>query len=92
MAPAHGPDPAAPAHQPGPVAGAQGLASGPPPTGGTVEIGERDNMQDIIERVKIDLDEEEIRRLIDALDHNEAYLLRISTFTLGTSTRYSHPR
>jgi hypothetical protein len=31
-------------------------------------------MQDILEVVKIDLDEDEIRRLIDALDHYEAYL------------------
>ena len=31
-------------------------------------------MQDILERVKIDLDEDEIRRLIDAVDHYEAYL------------------
>jgi len=31
-------------------------------------------MQDIIERVKIDLDEDEIRRLIDGVDHYEAYL------------------
>ena len=28
----------------------------------------------ILERVKIDLDEDEIRRLIDAVDHYEAYL------------------
>jgi hypothetical protein len=38
------------------------------------EIGRRDHMQDILERVKIDLDEDEIRRLIDAVDHYEAYL------------------
>ena len=31
-------------------------------------------MQDILESVKIDLDEDEIRRLIDAVDHYEAYL------------------
>jgi len=31
-------------------------------------------MQAILERVKIDLDEDEIRRLIDAVDHYEAYL------------------
>jgi hypothetical protein len=31
-------------------------------------------MQDIIERLTIDLDEDEIRRLIDAVDHYEAYL------------------
>ena len=42
--------------------------------GRTVEIGEREHTQDIIERVKIDLDEDEIRRLIDAVDHYEAYL------------------
>ena len=28
---------------------------------------------DIIERVKVDLDEDEIRRLIDAVEHYEAY-------------------
>jgi hypothetical protein len=33
-----------------------------------------DNMHVILERVKIDLDEDEIRRLIDAVDHYEAYL------------------
>jgi hypothetical protein len=42
--------------------------------GRRVEIGGRDNMQVILERVKIDLDEDEIRRLIDAVDHYEAYL------------------
>ena len=31
-------------------------------------------MQPILERVKIDLDEDEIRRLIDAVDNYEAYL------------------
>jgi DNA gyrase/topoisomerase IV subunit A len=31
-------------------------------------------MQDTIESVKFDLDEDEIRRLIDAIDHYEAYL------------------
>ena len=31
-------------------------------------------MQDTTESVKIDLDEDEIRRLIDAVDHYEAYL------------------
>jgi hypothetical protein len=31
-------------------------------------------MQAILERVKIDLDEDDIRRLIDAVDHYEAYL------------------
>jgi hypothetical protein len=30
--------------------------------------------RNIIERVKIDLDEDEIRRLIDAVDYYEAYL------------------
>ena len=42
--------------------------------GRNVEIGGRHNMQDTIESVKIDLDEDEIRRLIDAVDHYEAYL------------------
>ena len=42
--------------------------------GNTVEIGGNDNMQDIIGPVKIDLDEDEIRRLIDAVEHYEAYL------------------
>ena len=37
------------------------------------EIGGTHNMQDSIERVKIDLDEDEIRRLIDAVDYYEAY-------------------
>jgi len=41
--------------------------------GRRVEIGGNDNMQ-VIERVKIDLDEDEIRRLVDAVDHYEAYL------------------
>jgi hypothetical protein len=40
----------------------------------TAEFGGRDQLQDTIESVKIDLDEDEIRRLIDALDHYEAYL------------------
>jgi len=31
-------------------------------------------MQDTIEIVKADLDQDEIRRLIDAVDHYEAYL------------------
>ncbi len=31
-------------------------------------------MHDILESVKVDLDEDEIRRLIDAVDHYEAYL------------------
>ena len=42
--------------------------------GRRTEIGGRDDMQVILERVKIDLDEDEIRRLIDAVDHYEAYL------------------
>lgn len=42
--------------------------------GRRVEIGGNDNMQVILERVKIDLDEDEIRGLIDAVDHYEAYL------------------
>ena len=42
--------------------------------GRAVEIGGSNHMQDIIERVKIDLDEDEIRRLIEAVDHYEAYL------------------
>ena len=32
-------------------------------------------MQVILERVKIDLDEDEIRRLIDAVDHYEASII-----------------
>jgi len=40
----------------------------------SVEIGGNEDMQDILESVKIDLDEDEIRRLIDAVDHFEAYL------------------
>jgi hypothetical protein len=32
------------------------------------------DMQFIMERVKVDLDEDEIRRLIDAVEHYEAYL------------------
>ncbi len=43
-------------------------------TGRAVEIGGKDHMQVTLERVKIDLDEDEIRRLIDAVDHYEAYL------------------
>ena len=39
-----------------------------------VEVDASDNMQDMLERVNIDLDEDEIRRLIDAVDHYEAYL------------------
>ena len=42
--------------------------------GRRAEIGARDNMQDTIEIVKADLDQDEIRRLIDAVDHYEAYL------------------
>ena len=42
--------------------------------GHAVELGGTDNMQDTIESVKFDLDEDEIRRLIDAIDHYEAYL------------------
>src|SRR5258706_16187216 len=42
--------------------------------GRTAENGGRDHMQVILERVKVDLDEDEIRRLIDAVDHYEAYL------------------
>ena len=42
--------------------------------GRRVQIGGRDHMQAILERVKIDLDEDDIRRLIDAVDHYEAYL------------------
>jgi hypothetical protein len=41
---------------------------------GRTEIGGNYNMQVILERVKIDLDEDEIRRLIDAVDHYEMYL------------------
>src|ERR1700722_19442305 len=42
--------------------------------GRRTEIGGNDNMHVILERVKIDLDEDEIRRLIDAVGHYEAYL------------------
>ena len=42
--------------------------------GRTAEIGGSDHTQDMIERVKIDLDEDEILRLIDAVEHYEAYL------------------
>ena len=42
--------------------------------GRAVEIGGSEHMQDTIGSVKIDLDEDEIRRLIDAVDHYEAYL------------------
>jgi hypothetical protein len=44
------------------------------PLGGVRSVGEREPMQQILETVKIDLDEDEIRRLIDAVDHYEAYL------------------
>jgi hypothetical protein len=44
-----------------------------PRPAGAVEIAGSDHMQDIIERVKVDLDEDEIRRLIDAVDRYEAY-------------------
>jgi hypothetical protein len=48
-------------------------------TGGrNVEIGVKEKMQDATENLKIELsielDEDEIRRLIDAVDHYEAYL------------------
>jgi hypothetical protein len=39
-----------------------------------VVIGAGNKMHVTPERVKIDLDEDEIRRLIDAVDHYEAYL------------------
>ena len=42
--------------------------------GRAAEIGGSHHMQDTIESVKIDLDEDEIRRLIEAVDHYEAYL------------------
>jgi hypothetical protein len=42
--------------------------------GRAVEIGGSKHMQVILERVKIDLDEDEIRRLLDAVEHYEAYL------------------
>ena len=42
--------------------------------GRRVEIDGNDNMQVLLERGKIDLDEDEIRRLIDAVDHYGAYL------------------
>ncbi len=41
---------------------------------GTVEGSENDNMPTILESVKVDLDEDEIRRLIDAVEHYEACL------------------
>jgi hypothetical protein len=40
----------------------------------TVEGSGTDNMPTILESVKVDLDEDEIRRLIDAVEHYEAYL------------------
>ena len=40
----------------------------------TVANSGNEAMQHILESVKIDLDEDEIRRLIDAVDHYEAYL------------------
>ena len=38
------------------------------------KLAENAAPRNIIERVKIDLDEDEIRRLIDAVDYYEAYL------------------
>jgi hypothetical protein len=43
-------------------------------TGCRADIGGTDGMQDTKGSVQIDLDEDEIRRLIDAVDHYEAYL------------------
>jgi hypothetical protein len=42
--------------------------------GGTRSVDEREGMEQTLETVKIDLDDDEIRRLIDAVDHFEAYL------------------
>ena len=42
--------------------------------GRTGKISGQDDMHPILESVKVDLDEDEIRRLIDAVDHYEAYL------------------
>jgi hypothetical protein len=42
--------------------------------GGTRSVRERDGMEQTLETVKMDLDGDEIRRLIDAVDHYEAYL------------------
>jgi hypothetical protein len=56
-----------PRNSPGP---SQSLAG----AGRAAEIGANEHMQDTIESVKIALDEDEIRRLIDAVDHYEAYL------------------
>ena len=39
-----------------------------------VEHGGNDDMHEILETVKVELDEDEIRRLIDAVDNYEAYL------------------
>ena len=41
---------------------------------GTVEGSGEDCMATILESVKVDLDEDEIRRLIDAVENYEAYL------------------
>lgn len=41
---------------------------------GTKECSGRDKMPTILESVKVDLDEDEIRRLIDAVEHFEAYM------------------
>ena len=41
---------------------------------GTVEGSGKGNMPTILESVKVDLDEDEIRRLIDAVEHYEAYM------------------
>ena len=41
---------------------------------GTVEDSGEDNVPTILESVKVDLDEDEMRRLIDAVEHYEAYL------------------
>jgi hypothetical protein len=56
----------------GRVAGKSGYLGGA--RSRAVEIGGNEAMQDILESVKVDLDEDEIRRLIDAVDHYEAYL------------------
>jgi hypothetical protein len=42
--------------------------------GRNLETGAGGNVQITLERVQVDLDEDEIRRLIDAVDHYEAYL------------------
>jgi len=39
-----------------------------------IEGSGEDRMDTILESVKVDLDEDEIRRLIDAVEHYEAYL------------------